>query len=120
MFMRDDCWETCDETILLFSIISTFRDIICLMYSRLEDRCPSLILNLYVRTFLLFKLIGKAWRLFKEIDGLKYPNKLPFHQMMTHFPYQSRIFPVSELSTEDFEALWKFLRFREKNFRIQL
>lgn len=40
---------------------------------------------------------------------------LPLHKLIFHLPEQSRRYPFHELSTEDFEALWKFLRNISKN-----
>lgn len=110
-FLLDSCWidNLNEKTLLIKSIIRLFSQIIALMYSSVLVRSSGLILNFYVRTFLLFKRL----ELLLSPEQFTTLRTLPFHLLIHHLPYQSRLIPMSELSTEDFEALWRYLRLVE-------
>jgi hypothetical protein len=104
----DKCWnDQLDPSQIALKgrcldLLTTFSNIICILYSPIECRCRGLTLSLYVLLFVLFK----------QMEELAVPFRLPAHQAVYHLPEQSRLFCLSELSTEDFEALWKHLRQR--------
>jgi len=93
----------------IMEVLKSFRNIICILYSNICVRSNCTVLLLYVHSFVFHQKCIK-------ILGDKSIFSLPFHQMVIHLPMLSRIFYLSDLSSEAFEALWKDLRFFETYF----
>ena len=113
--LNGDCWKVQGMSPaklilrkLLREIISTVRDITCLMYAPLLSRSPVQVIALTVKAFYLNRLL---LRVFSPGHSL---YSLPLHQLMIHLPWQARSAPVMEFSTEDFESLWRWLRVCQK------
>lgn len=103
---QDDCWEpdlSAADQILkarCLDLLTTFGNMIWILYSPVQARCRGTTLSPYVLFFVLYK----------QMEELGVPHKLATHQGVYHLPRQSRLFALADLSTEDFEALWKNLR----------
>ena len=117
-FLSSRCWipaSLLDEGQVITGtrirvVLSTMRDIICLMYAPLLSRSPVQILAIHVLTFSLSKQLSMVF--LSKSDPI---YSLPLHQLLNHLPTQSRYAPLMELSTEDFEALWKWLKLIQKH-----
>jgi len=107
IFNRDVVWtesvpsEQVDD---MLDLLRDFRDIICLLYSDMYTRSPSLVVSLHVRTWMFQR---RCLRVLPTAPAL---YSLPFHQLCCHLPSLSRDYFLVDLTTESFEALWKNLR----------
>ena len=107
IFSTQVCELSDVEAAKVLAPVRHFRNIILLLYSSIADRSTLLTCTLYVETFLYHKSVEREFPFSTHSTGL---YGLPFHELVAHLPFLSRLFPMENLNTEAFEREFKDLR----------